>query len=254
MYLNYQAIRQVKTTADLNVTGEVWEKKACWKMETNLTDDLKVCLGTEDAVTFTDGAGIRQVTLPRTDPDGHLPFCYRNDNAENISPKFNLNRQYSLPFHDTLYEKKDDTDFTLPKLFEQNSSEDISETPTVRLSRTEAVIDSNSPTQMDIKWSVENAKLSAKFLFDVEIMTGTEWEFLTEKRIPVIRIYKTDQSVSLCKVKWDLNQGDTVWHVRVRPRDSDTTYDWSNSLKIEIHGAKTDANFNHCDKSGSILY
>lgn len=107
---------------------------------------------------------------------------------------------------------------------------------------------------MDIKWSVENAKLGANILFDVEIMTGTEWEFLTEKRIPVIRIYKTDQSVSLCKVKWDLNRGDTVWHVRVRPRDGDTTYDWSSSIKIEIHGAKMDTNFNHSDKTGSILY
>lgn len=182
-------------------------------------------------------------------------FCsYRNDYAENISPKFNFNRQYSLPFQDTFKQKQDDTDFTLPKLFEQNSSEDLNKPPTVLLSKAEAIIDSNSPTQMDIKWSVENAKLGATILFDVEIMTGTEWEFLTEKRIPVIRIYKTDQSVSLCKVKWDLNRGDTVWHVRVRPRDSDTTYDWSSSIKIEIHGAKMDTNFNHNDKTGSMLY
>ncbi|XP_011453739.3 uncharacterized protein [Magallana gigas] len=244
----------LKPTADLNVSGELWETKGRWKMETNLTDDLKVSLGTDDAVTFTDGAGIRQVSLPRTDSKGHLPFCYRDDYAENISPKFNFNRQYSLPFQDTFRQKQDDTDFTLPKLFEQNSSEDLSKPPTVLLSKAEAIIDSNSPTQMDIKWSVENAKLGANILFDVEIMTGTEWEFLTEKRIPVIRIYKTDQSVSLCKVKWDLNRGDTVWHVRVRPRDSDTTYDWSSSIKIEIHGAKMDTNFNHSDKTGSILY
>lgn len=64
----------LKPTADLNVSVELWETKGRWKMETNLTDDLKVSLGTDDAVTFTDGAGIRQVSLPRTDSKGHLPF------------------------------------------------------------------------------------------------------------------------------------------------------------------------------------
>lgn len=45
---------------------------------------------------------------------------------------------------------------------------------------------------MDIKWLVENVKFGVNILFDVEIMMGMEWEFLIEKRILVIWIYKID--------------------------------------------------------------
>lgn len=142
----------------------------------------------------------------------------------------------------------------LPNIFERRSSEDLAKIPTISLSKTDIRIDSNSPTQVDLKWSVENTNFGTKLLFDIEIMTDTEWEFLAEKRVPVIRIFKTDQSVNLCKKKWDLTKGDTVWHVRIRPREDEVIYDWSNSIKVQICGAKTEANFDQCDKTGSMLY
>jgi hypothetical protein len=182
-------------------------------------------------------------------------FCsYEKNNAENISPNFNLQRNYSLPFQDSIEESLEDSDVILPNIFEQNAAEDCSNRPAISLSKPEIVVDSNSPTQIDITWSVKNVTLGAKFLFDLEIMTDTEWEPLAEKRVSVIRLYKTERSISLGKVKWDMNRGDTVWHVRIRPRDGQTTYEWSNSLKIHICVSKSEGYFSPNDKAGSILY
>lgn len=183
-----------------------------------------------------------------------MSCSYQKKNAENISTKFNLHRHYSLPFQDSFAENPEDNDIILPNIFEQNAAEDFSKRPAISLSRSEIVIDSNSPTQIDITWSTENVTLGAKFLYDLEIMMDTEWEPLVQKRVTVIRLYKTDHSVSLGKVKWDLNKGDTVWHVRIRPRDNQTTYDWSDSLKIHICVSKSEGHFNPDDKAGSILY
>lgn len=58
--------------------------------------------------------------------------------------------------------------------------------------KVEVIIDLNLFIQMDIKWLVENVKFGVNILFDVEIMIGMEWEFLIEKRILVIWIYKID--------------------------------------------------------------
>lgn len=58
--------------------------------------------------------------------------------------------------------------------------------------KVEVIIDLNFFIQMDIKWLVENVKFGVNILFDVEIMIGMEWEFLIEKRILVIWIYKID--------------------------------------------------------------
>lgn len=62
----------------------------------------------------------------------------------------------------------------------------------VKFFKIEVIIDLNFFIQMDIKWLVENVKFGVNILFDVEIMIGMEWEFLIEKRILVIWIYKID--------------------------------------------------------------
>nr|XP_022337697.1 uncharacterized protein LOC111133523 [Crassostrea virginica] len=88
------------TTADHNVGTTAGRKRERWKMETNLTDDVKVRLGSsENAATLADGTGIRQVTLPKLDSEGLLPCCYEKEDTENISPKFNLNRHIHSHFN-----------------------------------------------------------------------------------------------------------------------------------------------------------
>ncbi|XP_061198045.1 uncharacterized protein LOC133206131 [Saccostrea echinata] len=225
-------------------------------MDTNLTDDVKVRLGAENKVTLTDGIGIQQVNVrvPKCDPDELLPGCYEKDGAETLSSKFNLHRQYSLPFQETFAQKPEDCDIILPNIFEEEAPENSCTKPKVSISKKEIVIDQNSPTQIDITWSIKNTKLGVSYMYELEIMTNTEWLPLTEKKAPVIRIYKTDFSVSLCKLKWDLRKGDAVWHVRIRSRDSQMAYDWSDSIKILICGIRNEVHFDPNDKAGSILY
>ncbi|XP_062582520.1 uncharacterized protein LOC134244276 [Saccostrea cucullata] len=225
-------------------------------MDINLTDDVKVRLGAESKVTLTDGIGIQQVKVrtPKCQSEELLPGCYEKDGAENLSSKFNLHRQYSLPFQESFAQKPEDSDIILPNIFEEEVPVKLCNRPQVSISKKEIVIDENSPTQIDITWTVKDTKLGVSYVFDLEIMTNTEWTPLAEKRAPVIRMYKTDFSVSLGKIKWDLRKGDAVWHVRIRSRDSHMAYDWSDSVKILICGIKNEVHFDPNDKAGSILY
>ena len=124
-------------------------------------------------------------------------------------------------------------------------------------------VDSESQTQVDISWDVKQCQDQnlSKVYYQVQIRqsTDSEWQNLSERRIPVIRLYSTDEVVVLDKRRWKFRDGAVTWQLRVRALIKDNINNvnnpWSETIIVNIKGFSSKVNPKFVsDKKGSILY
>ncbi|KAK3086892.1 hypothetical protein FSP39_025046 [Pinctada imbricata] len=213
----------------------------------------------EDLATLTDGTDISHMRL-------HI--SNRLDVSQDDSSEANT-RQRKLPFH--LYKH-----FSFPQ--HVHAPDEIPDRPKLSSQFSQPVelnadsiivvpklltytVDSDTQTQTDISWEVKQCQENmSKVYYQVQIKhdTDIEWQNLSERRIPVIRLYSTDEVVVLDKRRWKFRDGAVTWMLRVRALVKDSIRNcnnlWSSVITVHIKGFPKDDPKFVADKKGSILY